>query len=891
VSLLNRLSALWRDLAHRHRVDRDFDAEMRAYIDLLADEKIRGGLPPAEARRAALADAGGAETAKEAVRDIRFGAAVDATWRDVRYALRSLAKHPVFTAAAVVTLALASGANTAILSVVDSVLLKPLNYRDPNSLVVILNDGNNPVSPGNFAEWRRRAKSFSGVGAAESWSVNLTSGDRPDRVPALRMTADVLPLLGVRPLVGRVWSAAEDQAGHDHEVVLSYAFWARNFGRDRGIVGRSIMLNGEPYTVTGVMPAGFAFAPFWATHAEVWAPLALGDRAYQYGDWSLRVFARLAPGVTLDQSRAEIASIVADVERTHPATNEDVQVVPLQAEVVGTVSTPLYVLLGAVVFVLFIACANVAHMLLARSGERQREMAVRAALGANRRRTVQQLLTESAVLALAGGAGGVLIAVVGVRLLAALGASSIPRLNATTVDARVLAAALVVAAGTALGFGLAPALRTTAVDLTDSLKEGGRASTVGARRSRFRNLLVTSEFAMALVLLVGAGLMARTFAALSAHDPGFNPRGVLSAIVSVEGTGEAPSGTRTAFYRHVMDAARSTPGVVSASMINHLPIAGDEWKWRFWVEGRPIPKPGQGNNAVYRVVMPGYFHTMRLPLVRGRDFTTEDRTGAPGVVIVDEDLASHMWPGEDPIGKRITLDKPDSMPQWLTIVGESRNAAVEAVDEPPKFEMYLPYLQNDDFENSMSGHFEYMTLVLRVACAESRTECDAGRAAGAMRREIARIDPHVPVTAVQTMDDVMRLATARDRFYLVLMLVFAVVALVLAAVGIYGVTSYAVARRTHEIGLRLALGASPGRLLARVVGEGLAVALAGAALGVLGSLALTRVLAGVLFGVSPRDPATFAIAALLLCGVAFVATYLPARRATRVAPLTALRAE
>ncbi len=813
---------------------------------------------------------------------------LDAALRDVRYAIRSLARQPVFTAAAVVTLALAIGANTAILSVVDAVLLKPLAYHDPGNLTVLLNKGSNPVGPATFAAWRQRATAFSSIGAAEYWTVSYTHGDGTDRVPALRLTSEILPMLGVKPLFGRVWSPSADEPGHDHVVVLGYAIWDRLFGRDRGVVGRSLSLNGESYTVIGVMPPGFAFAPFWATHAELWAPLALGPRIYQQGGQSLRVFARLAPDATLDRARGDIATIDADLEREFPGSTNGVEVRPLDELVVGAVRTPLYVLMGAVLFVLFIACANVAHMLLARGAGRQREIAVRAALGASRRRTVRQLLTESLVLALAGGTGGVLLAYGGVRLLVTLGASSIPRVQGATIDARVLVSALAISAATALAFGLVPALRATAVDLNESLKDGSRGASDGRRRAGFRKFLIASEFALALVLLVGAGLMVRTFAALSAHDPGFDPHGVLSAVVSVQGTAEEPANVRTAFYQQVLDRLRTTPGVAAVSAINHLPIGGDLWGWNFHVAGLPDPGPHRSRSAVYRVVFPQYFQTMRVPLVRGRDFTPADRSDAPAVVIVNQELAARVWPGEDPIGKRITLDDPARNPRWLTVVGVSKNAAEDDIAGPVQWELYVPYLQQADYQTSPQGHFAYMTFVLRLACAPTGAACDAGSATPAFRRAVNGIDRQVPVSQVQTMDAVVAAASADRRFYLVLMVTFALVALALAAVGIYGVTSYSVSRRTHEIGLRMALGARPGQMLAHVVGEGMRVALAGALVGTVGALALTRLLSGVLFGVSTHDPETFALVIALLMTVAAVASYLPARRATRVAPLTAL---
>ncbi len=814
---------------------------------------------------------------------------LDATLRDVRYAIRSLAKHPVFTAAAVVTLALAIGANTAILSVVDAVLLKPLSYRDPGTLVAILNHDRDPVAPSTFAAWQKRATAFSRMGAAEYWTVNYTHGDGTDRIPALRLTADVLPTLGVAPLLGRVWSADADQAGHDHVVVLSYALWNRLFARDRAVIGRQLSFNGDSYTVIGVMPPGFAFAPFWATHAELWAPLALGNRVFEDGGQSLRVFARLAPGATLARARGDIASISADLNRQSPGATHGTEVNSLTDLVVGAVRTPLYVLMGAVLFVLFIACANVAHMLLARGAGRQREIAVRAALGASRRRTVRQLLTESLILALAGGAGGVAIAFGGVRLLAALGASSIPRVQGAAIDARILVVAIVASAGTALAFGLVPALRATAVDLSESLKDGSRGATDGGRRSGFRRFLIASEFALALVLLDGAGLMVRTFAALSAHDPGFNPHGVWSAVVSVQGTAEEPANVRTAFYEQVLQRLRATPGVASVSAINHLPIGGDLWGFSFHVAGLADPAPRQPRSAVYRVVFPGYFDTMRLPILRGRDFTDADRADAPGVVIVNRKLAEHVWPGENPLGKRITLGDPDRNPQWLTVVGVSKDAAEDGVSDAVGWEMYLPYLQQAQYQTSPDGHFAYMTFVVRAACASAGARCDAATTVPALRHIVGEVDRRVAISQIQTMDAVMADATADRRFYLVLMVTFAVVALALAAVGIYGVTSYSVSQRTHEIGLRIALGARPAQMLAHVVGEGMRVALIGAVVGAAGAFALARLLSGILYGVSAHDPATFATVIALLAAVAAVASYLPARRATRVAPLTALR--
>ncbi len=817
------------------------------------------------------------------------GVVFEQALRDARLAVRGLVRRPAFAAAAVVTLALAIGANTAIFSAIDAVLLRPLAYRDPSRLEVVLNHGSGPVAPASFVAWRQQATAFAAMGAAEYWNVNLTGGDRSDRFPALRLTADVLPLLGVTPMLGRVWTPEQDVPGRDHVVVLSYGLWNRLFGADRDVIGRTVAISGDRYVVIGVMPPGFAFAPFWATRAQLWAPLALGASAFDHDGWSLRVFGRLAPGATLAQARAQIAAITSRLDAQFPHSNDDVQVVPLAERVTGAVRTPLLALLGAVLFVLFIACANVAHMLMARATDRRREIALRAALGAGRGRVLRQLLTESMVLGLAGGALGIGLAVAGVRALAALGGASIPRLAGASVDGTVLTVALVLSVGTALAFGLVPALRATQVELTEALNEGGRGGGEGARRGGFRRVLIASEFALALMLLVGAGLMIRTFAALSAHDPGFDPRGVGSAVVSVEGTAEAPAGARTTFYNLVLERLRAEPGVVAASGINHLPIAGDEWGRAFHVDGRPEPASGRPRVATYRVVFPGYFRAMRLPLLQGRDFAARDDAAAPGVVIVNQYLAEHTWPGEDPIGKRITLDDPGQQQRWLTVVGVSRNAAQSSLVEPMSPELYLPYLQQP-YADRPEGHYAYMTFVVRTACS-SGSACDGARGAAVIGNIVHRIDPEVPVADLLTMDQVIHEATGGQRFYGVLLVGFAAVALVLAAVGIYGVTSYSVSRRTHEIGLRIALGAQPGQVLYGVVREGLLTAGAGAVAGLGAALLLSRALSTVLFGVAPHDPGTYAAVLLVLGVVAVVASYLPARRAARLTPLDALRGE
>ncbi|HEX8942200.1 MAG TPA: ABC transporter permease [Gemmatimonadaceae bacterium] len=806
--------------------------------------------------------------------------------RDVRFGTRSLLKTPTFTVAATVALALGIGATTAILSVVNGVLLRPLPYADSDRLVVLLHNDRNPVAPANFLDWRAQTRSFTDVAAAEAWSVNLTGTDEPERVAALRLSASMLPLLGIRPLLGRVFTPEEEMPGSAHVTVISYGLWQRRFAGDRGVIGRQVSFDGEPFTIIGVMPANFQFAPFWMTHAELWAPLALGDRAASRTGQSLRIFARLRAGVTLEQAQNDVATVTARLEREFPGTNRDVTVQSLKHKVVGTIETPLFILLGAVAFVLLIACANVAHMLLARAASRQKELAIRTALGATRGRLLSQMLVESALLAAAGGVAGLLLALWGVRALIVASPAIIPRTADVSVDARVLLMTLGISGATAIVFGLLPALRSARVDLAETFRDGDRGSTEGHGRHRLRGVLVASEFALALVLLIGAGLMIRSVAALQRVDPGFDPRNVITMTISTSGMSEGEPSARGAFFTDALSRVKAIPGVESASFINHLPIAGDAWGFSYAIEGRPKPKPGNSLVATYRVVYPGYFHTMRIPILRGRDISESDRADAPRVVVINEFMAATRWRGEDAIGKRITLD--DST--WVTVVGIAKNAVREQWTAPPEDEVFLPYAQERAFQTSRASRFAYLTLVARMQCATGG-RCNAATLATPIVRAVRGIDRNIPISEVQTMSAVVEQATAESRFYLVLLGAFAAIAVALAAVGIYGVMSYAVARRTHEIGIRIALGAEPGAVLRFIVRQGMTLVFVGAGAGLVAALALTRLMGRLLYGVGPGDPMTFAVVTGLLCGVASAASYLPARRATRVDPLLALRSD
>ena len=889
MNMWTRLCSWTAAMLCRTRKEREMDEEMRFHIDAHVADLVGRGVAQQEAQRQARVEFGGIETAKEECRDAVGVSFLETLFQDVRHGIRAMLRTPVFTAIAVIVLALGIGANTAIFSVVDAVLLRPLAYRDSDRLVTILMNGEGPVSVANYVDWRDQSHSFAAMGAADYWSPNLTGVDAPEHIAGLKVTQSLFPMLGVDPLLGRVFVEGEDKDGADREVILSYRLWQRRFSSERNVLGKPIVLDGNAYTVVGVMPEGFHFAPFWATKAELWVPNAFGARIHNRGGNSLRIFARLKDGVSLTRARAEIASITARLEHQYPGTNRDAVMTPLKEKVVGPVETPLLVLLGAVAFVLLITCSNVAHMLLARAATRQKEVAVRSALGAGRGRLIRQFLTESILLGALGGAAGLLLAMIATRALLATSPANIPRVQTVSIDLRAALFLFSATSLTSVGFGLAPALQASSVNVNDTLKEGGRGGNEGVRRNRLRSLLVVSEFALALMLLVGAGLMIRTFAALEAVNPGFNPHNVISMIVSVSGSKEEDPGRRELFYRQLLERVRSLPGVQAAGAINHLPLAGDLWGWHFAIEGRPKPRPGEEPGAVYRMVTPGYFSAMRLPLVRGRDLTEADNVTAPGVVIVNEQAARQYWPGEDPIGKRVCfVDDTTNPAAWLTIIGIAKDAKQDSWTDKATPEAYLAAFQNHDYlgdsGTEASKHMNYITLV-------ARTALDPALAASAMKEAARSFDRNLAITQVVTMDGVVVEANSQPRFEMLLLTIFAAVALVLAVVGIYGVISYSASRRTHEIGVRMSLGATRGDVLFLVVRQGVWLAVAGSVAGMAGALLLSRLMAKLLYGVQPTDPATFVVVAIGLGLVAMLACYIPARRAMRIDPIAALRYE
>jgi predicted permease len=804
---------------------------------------------------------------------------MDTLVQDLRIAVRSLRKSWSFTAVAILCLALGTGATTAIFAVVNAVLLRPLPYPAPEQLVRMYGTQTNDerwtasVSPANYLDWRRENTVFEQLVAYVPGSANLAGDGPPERLTAVRATANLFAMLRVPPALGRTFLQAEDQPGAQRVVVLSDAIWHTRFGADPAIIGRSITLDGESYTVVGIMPPSFAFP---ATRAiDVWLPLTFTPaEAAVRGNNFMQVVGRLEPGVTIAAARSQMRQIAARLARQYPDDDalSTVKLLSLHDDLFGRMRPQLLVLLGASVLVLLVACVNVANLLLARAATRRREVAVRAALGAGRGRLVRQFLTESVVLSLLGGAAGLALAHGGVRALVTLAAQDIPSAQPVGFDPGVFAFLLAVALATGIGFGLVPALQGAHVDPRDGLAEGGRGGSTGRAQQRFRSSLVAAELALALVLVIGAGLLLKAFLHLAATPSGLKTDHVLTLRVSLpEQKYQDHASDR--FYRPVLERVAALPGVASAGWISVLPIQDYWYNGTFAIEGRPPAPRGQEPLAEHRAASPGYFAALGIPIRAGRTFSDQDAPGAPTAVIINEAFVHKYFPHENPIGHRLLLDS-----LALTIVGVVGDVRGAGLDRAPMPEFYVSYLQLPEFIPSS------MTLVVHTTMPPTSLT-------SAIRGAIQSVDPAQPIYNVETMDRVVAESLSNQRLYLWLLGTFAGIALVLAAAGIYGVTSYLVTQRTREMGIRLALGAESKSLVALVVRQGASVAALGTLAGLVGAYALTRALSSLLYGVSATDPVVFGGVAALLVTVALVACYIPARRATRVDPVIALKDE
>ncbi len=801
--------------------------------------------------------------------------------QDIQYALRRLFKAPGFTLVAVVTLALGIGANSAIFSVVNGVLLEPLPYPESGRLVGVyhVTEGERAAMSGpNFMDVARAAKSFENAAAVSTADVILTGQGEPVRLDVAGVSASLFNVLRVRPALGRTFNADENTPGKTNIVVLSHALWKGRFGGDPNVVGKRIQLDGIDKEVVGVMPEGFSYP----AGRDAWLPVRYTESfvSQQRAAWYLRVVARLKPGVTPEQSAAEVETLGRNLARQYPDANEGVGMTtyPLHEAMVGDIRRSVLVLLGAVGFVLLIACANVANLLLARAAARESEMAVRAALGAGRGRLVRQLLTECVILSLAGGGVGLLLGVWGVAFLTSLKPQGIPRLDAVTVDASVIMFTLAIAVVTGLVFGLVPALHATRAAMSGSLKQGGRGAVTSRGGARVRASLVIVEMAMAVMLLAGAGLLMRSFVRLQSVDPGFNPAQTLSFELSLPDARYEDDARQIAFFDQVLPRLRTLRGVRGADAVSALPLSGTNFNISFEVAGRPPVPPALQPAMQVRVATPGYFDGLGIPLKRGRGFTEDDRPGTPPVVVLTESAAQRYFPNEEPLGKTIRLGwgrgpgKPKAGGEVVGIVGDVKDAGL---NEPHAPQIYLPYRQ---------WPMQSMTVVMKTTTPPELL-------VAAVRQEIRAIDPNLPVSNIGSLEKIIAESISQPRFYMLLLGIFAAVALLLAAIGIFGVLSYAVSQRTREIGIRMALGA-PGRTVVRLIlRQAMMLVLSGVAAGTIAALLLSQTMTKMLFSVTPTDPVTFGGVAAVLVGVALVASYLPARRATRVDPIVALRAQ
>ncbi len=872
----------------RRRKASEFSAEIRAHIQLEIERLQEQGLNEEEARAAARRAFGNVAQAQERFYESGRWLWWDHLWQDIRFGLRMLAKSPGSTAVAVLTLALGIGANTVIFSAVYAVLLKPLPFKDYDRLVFIEKKNpprgwtRNPISPPEILAWRKESGVFEDLAALTGTSCVLTGAWETEEDPCEITSSNLFPLLGTMPIWGRTFSADEDWSEGPRVAILSYGLWQRRFGADESVIGRAIELNGASCTIVGVMPAGFShlYASPYDSVPEMWLSGIALSPTHAWNDYF--GIGRLKAGISLQQAEAQMDQVSIGIERVLPELKGwRAQLMSLRTMVSGDARSALVVLMGAVIFVLLIACANMANLLLARGAGRASEFAVRNALGASQNRIVRQLLTESLVISLAGGALGVLLASLGCKGLVALAPPFLLRsatgLAGGAADLRVLAFTLVTVIASALLFGLVPALQSARPHLMETLKETGRSSVQSPRSRRFRSALVVSEIALAMVLLVGAGLMVRTLAQLSRVNLGFNPANVLTLRVPLSGDRYKQPQARADFWEHVVAAVKALPGVEAASVSRGLPISG--WAGQFFTTSdQPNPPAGQVPDANYVVAGPDYFRTMQIPLRRGRSFDEHDTQGTEGVVIVNEELARLHWPGQDPLGKQLRVGPPTA--PWLTVVGVAGNVLSQGQDAGFHAEIYIPYQQ---FPWLMGGPQHLLVRTFATVKPESLVR--------AVVLEVHRADKSLPTADIATMEQIALEPMAQQRMVMALLVSFAALALVLSALGIYSVLSYSIAQRTREIGVRVALGAERGSVLRLVVGGGVRLALFGIAVGIAAALALTQLMTDMLYGVRATDPVTFSAVAIVLAVTSLLACYIPARRAMKVDPIVALRYE
>jgi predicted permease len=880
--MFSYLHQLFSSLFHRTQLDSELDEELRSHIARHADELQRSGLPRHEAERQARITFGSYEKAKEQCREQLPAFWLETLSADIRFGLRMLRKNPAFTAIVILTLALGIGANTAIFSVVDAVLFRPLPYAQPDRLVTV-SESNHPndqasrnsAAPGNFLAWRERNHVFEQTIAVHLPGFSITGSDRPERVLGAALSAGTLHMLGVQPALGREFSPSEDRYGAPPVAILANALWLRRFGSDPNIIGKTIRLDTTPYTIVGVLPAGLTFPD---PDVQLWVPLEQAITPHDMHWLSshyLDVYARLNPGVSLAQARDDISRIASDMKRENPDSNSGAAalLLPLQEDISRTIRPALLILFAGVTFVLLIACANVANLLLARAFTRHKELATRLALGAGKVRLLRQMLTESLLLSLMGGCAGLLVASWTKQALLKLRPDTLPQFNVIRTDGRVLLFTLFVALATGLLFGLLPALRGTAIDINPALHGSSQNTTAGKNTQRLRNILVTAQIAISLVLLIGAGLTVRSFVRLRETELGFRSDHTVTARISIPDTKYSKDDQVVRFYDQVLERVRATPGVKSAAMISFLPLTGHNFDNSFDIVGRPERPPSVRDYALVRFIDSQYFNVLQIPLVSGRVFDAHDRAGSSRAMIISESMKKLYFPDSTVLGEHLVVYLGEDQSPW-EIVGVVKDVRTNLA-EAPQPTMYFPYAQ-----------MPYRFMVLAV-----RTYADPKAMIETIRSTVTALDPDQPIYQTRTLDQLIEQNLVPWRFSMTLLCVFAAIALLLAAAGVYGVMAYLVVQRTHEVGVRVALGARPRDVLCLVVGQGAKLALIGVATGFLASLALTRLISSLLFQVSAYDPFTFAAVALALVLVALLACYVPARRAAKVDPTVALRCE